>query len=236
MSKNSCRYFFFNTADELNNFVINEFQDDGTKIYAIIPVQNLQKMQRCNKGVPIDGCQKSQIISLFPDGTFQLRRRLCNCSSCLMGQFNECLLEIGEDVNIGIFDFDDIEEEVNELDETDNAVLGDSFGFAEAGNYIALYSSNSFELFYLFYVTMKEVAIESKTDIYGHIVQEGECYLEGYYLEKVRETNQRVFYKKLKKSAYVHPQAMFCPNVSLNEELMCMEKIDYVTLSHFMFN
>ena len=46
---------------------------------------------------------------------------------------------------------------------------------------------------------MKEVAIESKTDIYGHIVQEGECYLEGYYLEKVRETNQRVFCKKLKK-------------------------------------
>ena len=143
-----------------------------------------------------------------------------------MGQFDECLLEIGEDVNIGIFDFDDIQEEVNELDETDNAVLGDSFGFA--GNYIALYSSNSFELFYLFYVTMKEVAIESKTDIYGHIVQEGECYLEGYYLEKVRETNQRVFYKKLQKSAYVHPQAMFCPNVSLNEELMCIEKIDYV--------
>ena len=91
-----------------------------------------------------------------------------------MGQFNECLLEIGEDVNIGIFDFDNMEEEDNELDETDNAVLGDSFGFTEAGNYIALYSSNSFKLFYLFYVTMKEVAIESKTDIYGHIVQEGE--------------------------------------------------------------
>ena len=174
------------------------------------------------------------MISLFPDGTFQLQKRLCNCESCMKGLFNKCF--IGDvDSDMGNYDVE-LEKEIDELDEMDDVVVGDLFEFAEPGNYVALYSSTNFEMFYLFHISKKEVAIESKTDIYGHIVQEGECYFEGFYLEKVQETNKRVIYKKLKKLAYVHPQAMFCPNVSFNEEEMCLEIIDYVTLSQFMLS
>ena len=177
---------------------MEEFKDDERKMYVTIPTTTLDKMRRITKGVPIDGCQKAWIISLFPDGSYQIRHRLCNCS-CLMGRFNECLLH-PDDVCQGISD-DNLLQEIYELDETDDTVVGNLFVFAEPGNYIALYSAHNFELFYLFYVNKKEVAIEAKTDIYGHIVQEGEGYFEGYYLERANETKQRVYYKKLTKRA-----------------------------------
>lgn len=49
------------------------------------------------------------------------------------------------------------------------------------------------------------------------------------YLEKVRESKDRVFYKKLKKRAYIHPGSMFCADVPLDEENMsvCTKWIIY---------
>ena len=175
------------------------------------------------------------MISLFPDGTYQVRQRLCNCPSCLLGLFNECsLFSESGDVCQGV-SYEEIPDGINKLDETDNTV-GDLYIFTEPGNYVALYSASNFEMFYLFYVTKKGVADTVLHDIHGHIVQESECYLEGYYLQKVKESKKKIYYTKGTLLAYVHPQSMFCPNVSFNEEEMCMEKILNVTLCQFMLN
>lgn len=91
-----------------------------------------------------------------------------------------------------------------------------------------MYSSTHFELFYVFFVTKKSIATESKSDLFGHVVQEGELYLEGSYLEKIKETNSKVFYKKIKKNVYVHPQEIFMPVVSINEADLSLDKSEYL--------
>ena len=72
------------------------------------------------------------------------------------------------------------------------------------------------ELFYLVKVQKKRLAEENKSDIFGHIVQKGELYLEGVYLEKLeKETSDKVFYKLHSKIVYVHPEEILCPAVPI---------------------
>ena len=131
------------------------------------------------------------MIVFFPDGSYSLKKSLCDCGSCLLGNFNEC--HVSGDIDVPLDPA--FVEEVMELDETDNMVIRDSYTFTEEGTYAALYSSTHFELFYLVHVVKKSIAEESKSDVYRHFVQEGECYLEANYLEKVKETNKKVYYK-----------------------------------------
>ena len=48
-----------------------------------------------------------------------------------------------------------------------------------------------------------------------------------FVLEKSKD---KVFYKKLKKRAYIHPGSMFCSDVPFDEENMSMYKVDYIQL------
>ena len=61
----------------------------------------------------------------------------------------------------------------------------------------------------------KTVVDNDKIGIYGHSIQNGSDYIEGYYLEKAKETKGKVFYKQLKKLVYVYPGEIFCPAVPI---------------------
>ena len=90
------------------------------------------------------------------------------------------------------------------------------FTFLIEGSYIALYSApKSLELLCLLKVVRKTVADNDKIGIYGHSIQNGSEYIEGYYLEKATETKGKVFYKQLNKLVYVYPGEIFCPAVPI---------------------
>lgn len=224
--------FFFETADELCEFLQETFSDDDTKTYTTISTVNLQKLRRKTNGVPIDGCQKARMIALLPDGTFQLRQRLCICEFCSIGKFDQCVAGGDPKNKSGVY-YEKLENEFRELDETDDVFPGDEFVYTEPGNYIALYSATNFEQFYLFLVDKKvsgEDTIEAKADIHGHYVEVGDDHFEGFYLEKVRENKDFVFYKQIKKRVFVHPESMFCADVPFDKDNLSIKKIDYVRL------
>ena len=53
------------------------------------------------------------MISLFPNGDWQIRRHLCHCNFFMVGEFQMCLKDI---------DYDTVEDgtdEINMVDETD---------------------------------------------------------------------------------------------------------------------
>lgn len=227
--------YMFNSADELCEKMKVVFADDvekSQKIYKVIPIRELNQERRKTVGIEIAGCQKARMISFHADGTYQLRQRLCNCEHCSIGNFDEC--EDGDEITSNGL-MDDIEDELADLDE--GCITEDLYGLTVPNSYVGLYSASNFEVFYLFYITEKGIASETMHDIHGHIVQKGQAYLRGYYLQKEpRETRKHVYYKKGKQLAYVHPDSVFCPNVAFNEEEMCMEKIIYVSLCQFMLN
>ena len=73
---------------------------------------------------------------------------------------------------------------------------------------------------------------EEKSDIYGHLVNKGEPYIEGVYLEKLdKESKDKVFYKTHKKKVYVHPEEIFHPAVPINENDLSLDKSEYQFLS-----
>ena len=81
--------FMFNTADELLIFLKSTFQDDQRKYYATISLELVEeKCKNKGDGITINGCLKARMISLFPNGEWQIKRYLCNCNSCVMGLFN----------------------------------------------------------------------------------------------------------------------------------------------------
>ena len=98
-------------------------------------------------------------------------------------------------------------------------------------HFTALLTSN---FFYHFEVEKSAVATENKTDLFGHIVKQGDVYLEGFYLEKVNETKHKVMYKKLNNRVYIYPETIFCPNVAFNKTDMCLDKEIYIALTQFM--
>ena len=127
--------------------------------------------------------------------------------------------------------FTPFEAEEDQLDETDGFQVSNAYTFVKEQTYIGLYSSTHFELFYLFFVTKKAVATESKSDIFGHLVQEGESYLEGYHLEKTKETKDRIFYKKIQKPVFIHAEEIFMPAVAIDEESLSLSRMEHIYLS-----
>ena len=58
---------------------------------------------------------------------------------------------------------------------------------------------------------------DNKTGMFGHQVNQGAVYLEGFYVEKLNETKHKVMYKKLHKRVCIHQETIFCPNVAFNK-------------------
>ena len=217
--------FLFNTAEELELFLKETFKDDDRKYYKTI---SSDFIEQCHKtkgiGVVIDGCQKARMISLFPNGDWQIKRHLCNCKFCIVGEFTMCQKDgeciAGEEND----DFD-------LLDEMDNNEP-EMFIFIECGSYIALYSDpKSFELFYIVKEDEKDLAEDDKIDIYGHVIQNGANYIKGVYLEKVDEIKGKVFYKQLTKTVYMYPAEVFCPSMAMNENGLYLHLAEYQFLA-----
>ena len=128
--------FFFESANELSILLQCTFEDDPMKVYTTISSDELRNNRRKKGGVPISGCQKARMIALFPDGTYQLSQRLCNCKSCLLGIFDKCSLSTTQNELQGGVYYSELEEELISLDETDDLIEGDSFVYAEPGKYM----------------------------------------------------------------------------------------------------
>ena len=102
------------------------------------------------------------------------------------------------------------------------------FTFIIEGPCVALYSATKFlKLFYLLKVVRKTVADNDKIDIYDHTIQNGSDHVEGYYLEKVKETKGKVFYKQLNKLVYVYPGEIFCLAVPIIKDGLYMTVQEY---------
>ena len=76
----------------------------------------------------------------------------------------------------------------------------------------------------------KTAANDNIINIYGHTIQKGSEFIQGYYLKKVDEKKGRVYYKELKKLVYVYPYEIFCPAVPINKDLSLTAE-DYQFLS-----
>lgn len=179
--------FYFLDAEELTEFLQREFADDREKYYKTLAVEEIMKAREYTETLPIAGCRKSRMIAFHPDGTYQIKKALCSCNSCLVGKFNTCTEESISPEIEGEELLEDLDEQLPEDAEPQ------SFTFTEENTIAAIYSaSSSFELFYLIRINKKCVAEESKSDVFGHIVQGGDRYFEGFYLEKDKETQKKV--------------------------------------------
>ena len=182
--------YIFNSADELCKKMKVVFADDvekKQKIYKVIPISELNQERRKTVGIEIAGCQKARMISFHADGTYQLRKRLCNCEHCSVGNFNEC--ENNDEISSeGLIK--DIEVELADLDE--GCITEDLYGLTVTNSYVGLYRASNFEVFYLFYITEKGIASETMHDIHGHIVQ------------RVRPICEDIIYRK----NHVRPEIM----------------------------
>ena len=139
--------FLFNTSEELEAFLRNVFADDKNKHYCVIPADLVSKQHTLRgEGVEIKGCQKTRMLSFFPNGDWFMKRHICNCKSCLVGYFNQCEDdEIDVDIGSSLEEVND-----NELIETN---VSEMHLFVEANSFVAVYSSSkSLELFYIIHV------------------------------------------------------------------------------------
>ena len=172
----------------------------------------------------IKGCRKTRMISFFPSGKISMKRHLCNCENCALDKFDECTVHTSISDNINV-------QELIELDESDD-MDPELFTFIEKDNYVAVYSQeNSLELFYVIKVFDKCIADEDTTDIYSHVIQKGAQYCNGYYLEKISEKKQYIYYKQLKKAVYFYPNEVFSPWVPIDEDL-CLPLGEYLFLAN----
>ena len=125
----------------------------------------------------------------------------------------------------------EVQDEVDYLDETDNTE-SEMFTFIEEDSFIGVYSSSkSLELFYILKVIEKAIAEDDIIDIYGHLIQKGAQYIKGFYLEKVDERKNNVFYKQLNKTVYVYPAEIFCPAVPIDKNGLYISVLEYIFLA-----
>ena len=61
--------FFFNTDEELLKFLKEIHDGDERKYFERIPAEKIEETRETKgNGLPIPGCRKARMISLFPDG------------------------------------------------------------------------------------------------------------------------------------------------------------------------
>ena len=213
--------FCFNCDIELVDFLEKVHEGDERKYFKYLPSDYIDMARKeRGDGVRIDGCRNSRMIAmLFPNGTWKISWNMCSYC-CKQGWFDECVGKLGDHA----VDDDLMNDEPDLLDEQLDPEM---FTFIIEGSYIALHSApKSLELFYLLKVVRKTVADNDKIDIYGHTKQNGLEYI-GYYLEKVKETKRKAFYKQLNKLVYVYPGEIFCLAVPVIKDGLHMTVQEY---------
>ena len=155
--------------------------------------RTLETQKTRGSGIQIKRCRRSRIILFFPNSQIQVKHHLCNCKNCSSGLLNDCMFETINSV---------LDEELLSLDETDDLAT-EMYTLITESLCVAVYSDqNSLELFYLIKVENKCVADEDMSDVYGHLIQKGSEFCSGYYLEKIREKGEYIYYKLLRKLVY----------------------------------
>ena len=152
-----------------------------------------------------------------PDGSIQLKRRICSCCMCKFGKFIECNNEKGVIIYLtknnqnesssssSDSEHSDRDGEKEEIDVEQYEMKSASISeIVETGNIVALFTPRgSFEMFCK--VISIEVAEKEIIDDYHHTIQKGSVHLKCYYLEK----RSKVGYKLLSKNVFVlRSQAM----------------------------
>lgn len=80
------------------------------------------------------------MISFFENGDIQIKRYLCNCENCLVGEFKLCHLNENNTS-------DQLPNEIEELGESNT---NDMYTFVEEGSFVGVYSTEkSLESFYI---------------------------------------------------------------------------------------
>ena len=111
----------------------------------------------------IKGCPKARMISFLPSGEYQLNRHMCNCESCLFGDFGKCKLD-GDVEGVDVVEYDEeidfLDDDNNDEDQEHNSNSEDMFTFVEEGSFIALYSTpNSFEIYNVEFLGESEIQL-----------------------------------------------------------------------------
>ena len=168
------------------------------------------------------GCRSQHIISLFPNGTIQVKENICSCDECISGNLINSSVKEGKCFCEGDNEESDTDSTDNEEDENEsedegvhvNEIRADTMvDLIEKDSVVALYShQNANGLFYLCKVVSSGVANENLTDTYEHHIK----YLLCKYFEKVREKRGFVHYKLLGDDVLVPTYQIVVPSVEMD--------------------
>ena len=222
----------FTTAEDIYNYLYNLFEIDEQKEHYLVTAETIHS-KRSNDKLEIDGCIPLHMFCYSPDGSIQLKRRICSCCMCKVGKFIECNDEKGviifprksnqDKLSSSSSDNEDSDrdDEVKEIDVEQYEMRSASISeIVETGNIVALFAPPAlFEMFYLCKVISNEVAEKEIIDDYHHTIQKGSVYRKCHYLEKVSEKRSKVGYKLLSKNVFVLPSQVMNPLVEMNDKL-----------------
>ena len=209
--------FFYNKAEQLVSFLKSMCVNESNYYFKLLDTTCFFDERQNRAELTIPGCRKTRMLSFLPSGEHQMKRHMCNCESCLYGDFKNCKINEIEIV------------ENHDNDEHEDNTFSNIYEFI-TGSFVALYSApKSLENFLVYKVHSKGIAGDL-VDFYGHVVKSGDEYVKGVYLEKLREEMTRVFYKCLKKEVYFYPGEIFCPAVVMNEKDLLISMEDYLFL------
>ena len=248
--------FWYQNSYEIVQYLKTKCVDDRSKVYKVIDSDDLISREERKKeyDLKIIGLEKLCMLSFSPDWTVKGARYYCACSVCICGDFDECDTCIGkiyhqaaaDDGDKGEDDYDkggDDNDSDRTLDKEDDESVGREeyelqgnalMEVADPGSYIALHSSNDFELFYLCEVIEKCTAKNIEQDDNGHIFLSGENYLKCRYLQLLKEAKGAYHYKKLTNIVFINPLHILCLYVNITEDLT-LNSIDYQFIADSTF-
>ena len=86
--------FSFTTTEDIYNYLYNLFEIDEQKEHYLVTPETIHS-KRSNDKLKIDGCIPLHMFCYSPDGSIQLKPRICSCCMCKVGKFTECNDERG---------------------------------------------------------------------------------------------------------------------------------------------
>ena len=148
--KNILRYedFYWSSAQELYDYFNHSI--DEKKVYRLVTAGEMEALPPRIE-LPLTNCLKQHMIMFRKDGSVVRRREICDCDSCLDGNFESC--EYNDDIEVYENDNDcdhnnDAKEHDEEKDEEEN--YNHLLEVIEPGSVVALYTPNDVkESFYL---------------------------------------------------------------------------------------
>ena len=158
------------------------------------------------------------MISFFPSRKIETKCDLCNCTNCTQGDFNDCVLDKIDKINV---------DKLLPLDNND--VQPEMFTFIEENTYIAVTAKKRLWNCSMLSRLLKNVLLMRILLLFMDTYRKG-VYCKGYYLEKISEKKLYIRYKQFKKMVYFYPNEVFSPCVPINEDL-CLSLAEYQFLS-----